>query len=114
MNLYLATMIDCFSRRLAGWGIAEHMRTDLIVGALSAVLDTRGSLAGAIFQKMAPGALCHPRQVNLAPDRPSVRSTQFRTRAYHCDLTIQSEPIWSPTLTTEKRIVLFGSTTATE
>jgi transposase InsO family protein len=28
-NLYLATVIDCDSRRLAGWAIAEHMRTDL-------------------------------------------------------------------------------------
>ena len=35
-NLYLATVIDCFSRRLAGWAVAEHMRTDLIVDALSA------------------------------------------------------------------------------
>jgi transposase InsO family protein len=48
-NLYLATVIDCFSRRLAGWAIAEHMRTDLIVDALSAARDARGSLAGAIF-----------------------------------------------------------------
>ena len=42
-NLYLATVIDCFSRRLAGWAIAEHMRTDLVVDALSAARDTRGS-----------------------------------------------------------------------
>jgi len=48
-NLYLATVIDCFSRRLAGWAIAEHMRTDLIADALSAARDERGSLAGAIF-----------------------------------------------------------------
>jgi transposase InsO family protein len=48
-NLYLATVIDCHSRRLAGWAVAEHMRTDLIVDALSAARDTRGSLAGAIF-----------------------------------------------------------------
>jgi transposase InsO family protein len=48
-NLYLATVIDCHSRRLAGWAVAEHMRTDLIVDALSAAHDTRGSLAGAIF-----------------------------------------------------------------
>jgi transposase InsO family protein len=48
-NLYLATVIDCHSRRLAGWAVAEHMRTDLIVDALHAAHDTRGSLAGAIF-----------------------------------------------------------------
>jgi len=48
-NLYLATVIDCFSRRLAGWAIAEHMRTELIADALTAARDTRGSLAGAVF-----------------------------------------------------------------
>ena len=48
-NLYLATVIDCFSRRLAGWAIAEHMRTDLVADALSAAHGTRGLLAGAIF-----------------------------------------------------------------
>ena len=48
-NLYLATVIDCFSRRLVGWAIAEHMRTDLITDALSAACGSRGSLAGAIF-----------------------------------------------------------------
>jgi transposase InsO family protein len=48
-NLYLATVIDCYSRRLTGWAIAEHMRTDLIAAALTAARDTRGCLAGAIF-----------------------------------------------------------------
>jgi transposase InsO family protein len=48
-NLYLATVIDCHSRRLAGWAIAEHMRTELIIDALSMARDTRGSLAGTIF-----------------------------------------------------------------
>jgi transposase InsO family protein len=41
-NLYLATVIDCFSRRLAGWAIAEHMRTDLVTAALAAA-RTRGA-----------------------------------------------------------------------
>ena len=44
-NLYLATVIDCHSRRLAGWAVAEHMRTDLIVDALSAARD-RGLAGG--------------------------------------------------------------------
>jgi len=48
-NLYLATVIDCYSRRLAGWSIADHMRTELVTDALQAAQATRGSLAGAIF-----------------------------------------------------------------
>ena len=47
--LYLATVIDCYSRRLVGWSIAEHMRTDLVADALRAAAGERGSLAGAIF-----------------------------------------------------------------
>ena len=52
-NLYLATVIDCFSRRLVGWSVADHMRTSLVEDALKAAAATRGStttgLAGAIF-----------------------------------------------------------------
>ena len=48
-NLYLATVIDCYSRRLAGWAVADHMRTDLVASALTDALATRGSLAGAVF-----------------------------------------------------------------
>jgi transposase InsO family protein len=48
-NLYLATVIDCFSRRRAGWAVADHMRTELVEDALKVAQATRGSLAGAIF-----------------------------------------------------------------
>lgn len=48
-NLYLATVIDCYSRRLVGWALADHMRTELVEDALKAAAATRGSLAGAIF-----------------------------------------------------------------
>jgi transposase InsO family protein len=47
--LYLATVIDLHSRRLAGWAIADHMRTDLVIDALDAAERTRGSLGGAVF-----------------------------------------------------------------
>jgi transposase InsO family protein len=48
-NLYLATVIDCCSRKLAGWAVADHMRTSLVEDALKAALADRGSLRGAIF-----------------------------------------------------------------
>lgn len=47
--LYLATVLDLHSRRLAGWSIADHMRTELVADALRAAASTRGSLNGAIF-----------------------------------------------------------------
>lgn len=48
-NLYLATVIDCCSRKLAGWAVADHMRTSLVQDALKVALADRGSLRGAIF-----------------------------------------------------------------
>jgi transposase InsO family protein len=48
--LYLATVLDLCSKRLAGWSIAGHMRTELVTDALKAAARTRGgSLDGAIF-----------------------------------------------------------------
>ena len=48
-NMYLATVIDCYSRRLVGFAIADHMRTSLVQDALTAAKSQRGSLKGAIF-----------------------------------------------------------------
>jgi transposase InsO family protein len=65
--LYLATVIDLHSRRLAGWAIADHMRTELVIDALNAAQRTRGSLDGAImhtdhggqYTSRAFAAACH-------------------------------------------------------
>jgi transposase InsO family protein len=40
--LYLATVIDCASRKVIGWSMADHMRTELIADALAmAAKNTR-------------------------------------------------------------------------
>ena len=57
-NLYLATVIDCYSRRLVGWAIADHMRTELVEDALKAAAATRGSLKGAIFHSDHGSVYC--------------------------------------------------------
>ena len=57
-NLYLATVIDCYSRRLAGWAVADHMRTELVEDALKAAAATRGSLKGAIFHSDHGSVYC--------------------------------------------------------
>ncbi len=33
--LYLATVLDCYSKKVVGYAMAEHMRTDLVTGALA-------------------------------------------------------------------------------
>lgn len=32
--VYLATVIDCYSKAVIGWAVADHMRTDLVISAL--------------------------------------------------------------------------------
>jgi putative transposase len=39
--VYLAFVIDVFSRRVVGWQLASHMRTDLVLDALRMALGTR-------------------------------------------------------------------------
>ena len=46
---YLATVIDCHSRKVVGWSIADHMRTDLIIDALDMAIKNRHPAAGVIF-----------------------------------------------------------------
>lgn len=47
--LYLATVIDLYSRRLAGWAIDDHMRTDLVEKSLRRAHYIRGSINGALM-----------------------------------------------------------------
>jgi putative transposase len=49
--LFLATVIDLYSRRVIGWSVAEHMRTTLVADALSMAVATRGGTVetGVVF-----------------------------------------------------------------
>jgi len=48
--LYLASVLDLGSRRLLGYSMADHMRTELVADALRmAVAARRGATAGIIF-----------------------------------------------------------------
>ena len=46
---YLATVIDLASRRVVGWALADHMRTELVEDALTMAFLTRRPPAGVIF-----------------------------------------------------------------
>lgn len=40
--LYLATVMDCFSRRIVGWCAADHLRAELVEQALTMAIRSRG------------------------------------------------------------------------
>ncbi len=46
---YLATVIDLASRRVVGWAIADHMRSELVGDALRMALGTRRPEPGLVF-----------------------------------------------------------------
>jgi putative transposase len=46
--LYLAFILDIYSRRVVGWSMATHMRTELVVDALEMALWRRNPAAGLI------------------------------------------------------------------
>lgn len=43
--LYLAVVLDVFSRRVVGWAMADHMREELAIGALDMAIFRRKPLA---------------------------------------------------------------------
>lgn len=46
--LYLAAVMDCFSRRIVGWSMADHMRAELVVDALEMAVARRRPAPGLI------------------------------------------------------------------
>jgi transposase InsO family protein len=60
--LYVAVVMDLYSRRVVGWSIAEHMRTELVVDALKMAIGLRNP---------APGLVHH-----------SDRGSQYASHAY--------------------------------
>lgn len=46
--LYLAVVLDVFSRRIVGWAMADHLRTELVLSVLEMALWTRRPDPGVI------------------------------------------------------------------
>jgi putative transposase len=74
--LYLAVVLDAFSRRVVGWAMANHLRTQLVLDALDMAIGQRRpndvihhSDQGSQYTSIAFGNRCHEAGV-----RPSMGS----------------------------------------
>lgn len=95
--LYLAAVLDLYSRKVVGWSMAEHLRADLVEDALSMALRRR---------RPGKGLLHHSdRGVQYACDRYQQRLKQeglvcSMSRTGNCYDNAAMESFWS-TLKTE-------------
>jgi len=64
--VYLATVIDLHSRRVVGWAVADHMRTELVTDALTMALKQRRPKGGVIFHSDYAEVGVKPRNLRLA------------------------------------------------
>ena len=75
--LYLAVVLDAFSRRIVGWAMANHLRTELVLEALNMALWRRRpqevihhSDQGCQYTSIAFGSRC--REAGVRPSMGSV------------------------------------------
>jgi transposase InsO family protein len=64
--LYLATVIDCATRKVIGWAMDDNYRTPLITAAIEMAARNTGLPAGAIFHSDYAGVAVKPRNRGLA------------------------------------------------
>jgi putative transposase len=76
--LYLAIVLDAFSRRVVGWAMAEHLRTELVLDALDMAIWRRRPTAGLVHHSdrgCQYASLAFGRRCREAGVTPSMGST---------------------------------------
>jgi putative transposase len=75
--LFLAVVLDAFSRRIVGWAMATHLRTELVLGALEMARSQRRPTAvihhsdhGCQYTSLAFGDRC--RVLGVRPSRGTI------------------------------------------
>ena len=94
--LYLAVIIDSFSRRVVGWAMATHLRTELVLDALNMALWQRRPTAvihhsdhGSQYTALTFGQRC--READVRPSMGSVGDCYDNAMAESFFATLECE-----------------------
>jgi putative transposase len=68
--LYLAVIIDAYSRKVVGWSMADHLRTELATAALTSALTTRRPLEHGQYTSSAYSKLLSTHDARQSVGRP--------------------------------------------
>jgi transposase InsO family protein len=77
--LFLATVIDIATRRLVGWSINTHMRTNLVIDALNAAVAARGGHVDGVIFHSDKGSQYGSADFTAVCDRHGIRRSTGRT-----------------------------------
>ncbi|MGH7498242.1 MAG: IS3 family transposase [Gemmatimonadales bacterium] len=114
--LYLAMVLDGYSRRIVGWAMAPHLKTDLVLAALNMAITQRRPRAvihhsdrGCQYTALAFGQRCQ--QLGVRPSRGAVGSAYDNAMAESFFATLECERLDRRTYRThtEARLDLFHS-----
>ena len=94
--LYLAVVLDVFSRRIVGWSMQNHLRTELIVNALDMAVEQRKpkdvihhSDQGCQYTSLAFGSRC--KEAGVRPSMGSVGDAYDNAMAESFFSTLECE-----------------------
>ena len=97
--LYLAVVLDAYSRRVVGWAMADHLRTGLVLDALAMAVQRRRPQSGLIhhsdhgcqYTSLAFGRRC--RESGIAQSMGSVGDCYDNAMAESFNATLECELI---------------------
>jgi putative transposase len=98
--LYLAVVLDVFSRRIVGWAMADHLRTELVVSALEMALWNRRPDPGVIhhsdhgcqYTSIAFGSRCQ--EASVVPSLGSRGDCYDNDDASYCTSCRRFDMFW--------------------
>ncbi len=94
--LYLAVVLDAWSRRVVGWAMASHLKTDLVLSALNMAITQRRPTGvihhsdhGSQYTALAFGHRCQ--QLGVRPSRGTVGDAYDNAMAESFFATLECE-----------------------
>ena len=98
--LYLAIVLDFFSRRIVGWAISSRLKKDLALSALRRAIAVRTPAAGLIHHSDRGSQYCSDDYLRLLKDQGMIPSMSGKGNCYDNAMvetvykTIKSELVW--------------------
>ena len=107
--LYLAIVLDLFSRRIVGWAVSDRLKKDLALTALRRAISVRGPEPGLIHHSDRGSQYCSDDYQRLLKAHGMIASMSGKGNCYDNAMvetvfkTIKSEMVWRTSFQTRRQ-----------